>query len=162
MSVEALRDKRSNTHDDETNESIESVGDESDNHASSEDDDEFFDPEPAETDTFETDTAFDGSPDAKQKNRDIARMLMLQAAVMTPSHNRIGARCPVPDALPLKKSGDQVSSHRIISYYVLLMLYIYYFTNILAIISAICSLLATDHTHDRRGGTEAEEIHGIR
>ena len=162
MSVEALRDKRSNTHDDETNESIESVGDESDNHASSEDDDEFFDPEPAETDTFETDTAFDGSPDAKQKNRDIARMLMLQAAVMTPSHNRIGARCPVPDALPLKKSGDQVSSHRIISYYVLLMLYIYYFTNILAIISAICSLLATDHAHDRRGGTEAEEIHGIR
>jgi hypothetical protein len=128
MSVEALRDKRSNTHDDEINESIESVGDESDNHASSEDDDEFFDPEPAETDTFETDTAFDGSPDAKQKNRDIARMLMLQAAVMTPSHNRIGARCPVPDALPLKKSGDQVSSHRFISYYVLLhVIYILFY-----------------------------------
>jgi hypothetical protein len=126
MSVEALRDKRSNTHDEEINESMESVGDVSDNDASSEEEDEFFDPEQAETETFETATAFDGSPDAKQKNRDIARMLMLQAAVTTPCRNRIGARCPVPDAL-LKKSGDQVSSHRIISYYVLLHVIILFY-----------------------------------
>ena len=147
MSVKALHDKRISTHDDEVNESIESGGNVLDNYASSEEDDEFFDPELVETETFETDAAFDRSPDSKQTNRDIERMLMLQAAVMTPSHNRIGARCPVPDALPLKNSGDQVNSHRTILYYVLL--HVIYFTNILAIISAICSLLATDHTHDR-------------
>jgi hypothetical protein len=112
MSVEALHDKRNITRDDELNDSMESGGTVSDNQASSEEDDEFFDPEPAETVTFETATASGRSPDAKQKSRDIERMLKLQAAVITPSHNRIGARCPVPDALPLKKSGDQVSSHR--------------------------------------------------
>lgn len=34
---------------------------------------------------------------------------MLQAAVMSPNYsNRIGARCPVPDGMPLIESGDQL------------------------------------------------------
>ncbi|KAL3761539.1 hypothetical protein ACHAW5_003087 [Stephanodiscus triporus] len=100
MSIEALHNKRNITQDDEINDAMESGGTVSENQ-SIEEDDEFFDPEDEEV-------SFVRSPDAKQESRDIERMLMLQAAVMTPSHNRVGARCPVPDAMPLIQSGDQL------------------------------------------------------
>jgi Rab3 GTPase-activating protein catalytic subunit len=106
MSMESLHDKRNSTHDGEINDSMESGGTLSGNH-SSEDDDEFFDPDDEVIFSY-------GSPDTKQKNSDIERML-LQATITAPSHNRIGARCPVPDALPLGSSGDQVNSQRFFS-----------------------------------------------
>jgi hypothetical protein len=103
MSMESLHDKRNSAHDGEINDSMESGGTLSGNH-SSEDDDEFFDPD--------DEVIFSGRrPDMKEKNSDIERML-LQVTVTAPSHNRIGARCPVPYALPLGSSGDQVSSQR--------------------------------------------------
>jgi hypothetical protein len=106
MSMDALHNKRNITQDNEINDSMESGGTVSENQ-SIEEDDEFFDPEDEEV-------SFVRSPGVKHESRDIERMLMLQAAVITPSHNRIGARCPVPDAMPLNASGDQVSSHRCI------------------------------------------------
>jgi len=106
MSIEALHNKRNITQDDEINDAMESGGTVSENQ-SIEEDDEFFDPEDEEV-------SFVRSPDVKQESRDIERMLMLQAAVMNPSHNRVGARCPVPDAMPLIQSGDQVRSNRFV------------------------------------------------
>ncbi|KAL7487685.1 hypothetical protein ACHAW6_013266 [Cyclotella cf. meneghiniana] len=80
---------------DEQSESME----EEDSQSSS-DDDEFFDPE--EEVSFESD-----SRDVESKH--IEAMLKLEAAVVAnPRHSRIGARCPVPDGLPLIKTGDQV------------------------------------------------------
>jgi len=95
MSTEALYEKRMH-NDHEYDDSMESNG----SVVSNSDDDEFFDPD-------EEEVTFDKSP-TKQGNYNIERMLMLQAAVMSPSHNRIGARCPVPDGMPLIESGDQL------------------------------------------------------
>jgi len=68
------------------------------------DDDDFFD--------AEEEVSFDENPDSNQQesntNTNIERMLKLQASVLNPGHNRVGARCPVPDALPLIESGDQL------------------------------------------------------
>ena len=103
MSTEALYEKRmqnSDQRDDSIMDSSISAGDNSD------DDDEFFDPEEEEVSFYRASPAKrDGGA-----NQDIERMLMLQAAVMSPSRNgRIGARCPVPDGMPLIETGDQVS-----------------------------------------------------
>ena len=97
MSTEALHER---IHKDTHNESMESSG--SEKHSS--DDEEFFDPE-------EEEVSFDKSSDDGERRRhaNIERMLMLQAAVVNPSHNRLGARCPVPNGMPLIGSGDQVS-----------------------------------------------------
>lgn len=100
MSTEALHERMYNDqHDD----SMDSGGSASEKHSSSSDDDEFFDPE-------EEEVSFDASPEKQHgSHRNIERMLMLQAAVSNPSHSlRSGARCPVPDALPLIESGDQL------------------------------------------------------
>ncbi len=104
LSTEALHQKQmqnelemQNEH--EHDESMESGGSELDQNSS--DDDEFFDPE-------EEESAIEQSPEKKRGSHAIEKMLKLQAAVMTSSHNRIGARCPVPDTMPLIESGDQV------------------------------------------------------
>ena len=65
-------------------------------------DEEFFDPD-------EEGVTFEKSFDSNDGNN-IERLLLIQAAVTNPSHNRPGARCPVPDGMPLIKSGDQVSA----------------------------------------------------
>lgn len=94
---------------DEQSESME----EEDSQSSS-DDDEFFDPE--EEVSFESD-----SRDVESKH--IEAMLKLEAAVVAnPRHSRIGARCPVPDGLPLIKTGDQVRLPRLYA----LIIWIYF------------------------------------
>jgi len=98
MSTEALHDKMTATGDrHEQSDSMNLDG------SSEYDDDEFFDPD-------EEGVSFEKSFDSNQGNN-IERLLMLQAAVTNPSHKRLGARCPVPDGMPLIKSGDQVSSY---------------------------------------------------
>jgi len=97
MSTEALYEKRmqNNGHQ------------EDDSMMDSEDDDVFFDPEEEEEEV----SFYKNSPARRQGDgsHDIERMLMLQAAVMNPGqNNRIGARCPVPDGMPLIESGDQL------------------------------------------------------
>lgn len=91
MSTEALHEKQMEQDHDA---SVDSVG----STKNSSDDDEFFEAE-------EEEIQIDESP---QKRR-IEEMLMLHSAVMNPHHNRVGARCPVPDGMPLIESGDQVS-----------------------------------------------------
>lgn len=73
-----------------------------DGSSSDMDDEEFFDPD-------EEGVTFEKSFDSNDGNN-IERLLMLQAAVTNHSHNRPGARCPVPNGMPLIKSGDQVSA----------------------------------------------------
>lgn len=73
-----------------------------DGSSSDMDDEEFFDPD-------EEGVTFEKSFDSNDGNN-IERLLTLQAAVTNHSHNRPGARCPVPDGMPLIKSGDQVSA----------------------------------------------------
>ena len=100
ISIDALYNKKNNTGVNDSILSNSTVNSAATENRSSEDDD-FFDPE-------EEEVAFDGNLDGIEKKQDIERMLK-EAAITTPSHNRIGARCPVPDAMPLIKSGDQVS-----------------------------------------------------
>jgi Rab3 GTPase-activating protein catalytic subunit len=108
ISIDALYNKQNNTGVNDSILSNSTVNSTATENRSSEDDD-FFDPE-------EEEVAFDGSPDGKEKKQDIERMLK-EAAITTTSHNRIGARCPVPDAMPLIKSGDQVSCSRMVVLY---------------------------------------------
>ncbi len=96
MSTEALCDKKTATETQQQCDSVDLDGSASDNC-----DDEFFDPE-------EESFTFDKSFDSKSGNN-IERLLMRQSAGTSPMHNRLGARCPVPDGMPLTESGDQVS-----------------------------------------------------
>jgi hypothetical protein len=105
ISIDALYNKKNNTGVNDSILSNSTVNSTATENRSSEDDD-FFDPE-------EEEVAFDGNLDGIEKKQDIERMLK-EAAITTPSHSRIGARCPVPDAMPLIKSGDQVSCCRIL------------------------------------------------
>ena len=91
MSTEALHEKRLQFED---------LKDDLDSDKQSSDGDEFFEPEEEE---MAVDLHTNEIPD-----RSIAEMLKIQAAALNPSHNRIGARCPVPDGMPLIKTGDQV------------------------------------------------------
>ena len=133
ISIDALYNKKNNTGVNDSILSNSTVNSTATENRSSEDDD-FFDPE-------EEEVAFDGNLDGKEKKQDIERMLK-EAAITTPSHNRIGARCPVPDAMPLIKSGDQVSCCRIIVYCVIQSALTPYF------LSALCPILATDDAND--------------
>ncbi len=98
MSTEALHEKITATGRHEQNDSMDL-----DASTSEIDDDEFFDPD-------EDGVTFEKSFDSNERSS-IEKLLMIQAAVTNPSHNRPGARCPVPDGMPLIKSGDQVSSY---------------------------------------------------
>jgi hypothetical protein len=92
MSIEAQSDV-------DEHESIEEGG-----MYSNSDSDEFFDPEEEEVD-FGTDTS-----EAQTGSNEIETMLKMEAAAVTnPGLNRNGARCPVPDGLPLIETGGQVS-----------------------------------------------------
>ncbi len=62
--------------------------------------DEFFDPE--EEEVLFGDDAIDDS------NNQIEAMLKIKATALNSTHNRLGARCPVPDSMPLIRSGGQV------------------------------------------------------
>lgn len=70
------------------------------NSKDSESDDEFFDPEEEEV-LFEDDVQEDSS-------NQIEAMLKIKATALNSSHNRLGARCPVPDSMPLMQTGGQV------------------------------------------------------
>jgi hypothetical protein len=71
---------------------------------SNSDSDEFFDPEEEEVD-FGTDTS-----QVQTGSNEIETMLKMEAAAVTnPGLNRNGARCPVPNGLPLIETGGQVS-----------------------------------------------------
>lgn len=67
---------------------------------SNSDDDEFFDPE--------EEVSFQLGSREIDSNEIEAMLKQATAASAHPSHNRIGARCPVPDAPPLLETGDQV------------------------------------------------------
>ena len=92
MSLEALQS--------EEHESMEEDG-----SFSNSDSDEFFDPE-------EEEVSFQSNSGELLDNKHIEAMLKVEAATtvnpMT-CPNRVGARCPVPDGLPLVETGDQVS-----------------------------------------------------
>jgi Rab3 GTPase-activating protein catalytic subunit len=91
MSLEALEAAH--------NEDLDSM--EVDGSASNSDSDEFFDPEEEEV-SFE-------SSSREANSKEIEAMLKMEAAAVANSgHNRIGARCPVPDGLPLVETGGQV------------------------------------------------------
>ncbi|KAL3787814.1 hypothetical protein HJC23_003563 [Cyclotella cryptica] len=92
LSVEAMHNEHLASEEDESTE-------EEDSHPHS-DDDEFFDPE--------EEVSFESDPRAIESKQIEAMLKLEAAAVANPSHNRIGARCPVPDGLPLKDTGDQV------------------------------------------------------
>lgn len=96
MSTEALHEKIAAIGRHEQNDSMNLDG-----STSEIDDDEFFDPD-------EEGVTFDKSFDSNERNN-IEKLLMIQAAGTNPSHNRPGARCPVPDGMPLIVSGNQVS-----------------------------------------------------
>jgi len=113
MSTEALHARQQNDMNNDSSdiheESMESWGISGEGqsmlpeNSTDSDDDDFFD--------AEEEVSFDESPDNNQEsntNTNIERMLKLQASVLNPGHNRVGARCPVPDALPLIESGDQL------------------------------------------------------
>lgn len=97
MSTEALHEKISATDRNRINDSMNSDG-----STSGVEYEEFFDPD-------EEGVSFEKSFDSNEESN-IERLLMIQAAVTNPIHNRPGARCPVPDGMPLINSGDQVSS----------------------------------------------------
>lgn len=114
MSAEALHEKRMR-NEDSRNYLLDSGNDASD----SSDNDVFFDPGMEEMISFDTcETSSPDSPNKKvrqqqqqqQESHGVEKMLILQAAAMNPNKNnsRSGARCPVPDAMPLIESGDQV------------------------------------------------------
>lgn len=77
------------------------------------DDDDFFDPNAEEEEAV----AIATERGQHQGSNGIEHMLQLEAAAMSSSHNnnRIGARCPVPRAMPLIETGDQVS-HEVVLY----------------------------------------------
>ena len=91
MSLEALQ-----------NEELDSMKE--DGSFSNSDGDEFFDPE-------EEEVSFQSNSSKFLDNKQIEAMLKVEAATTMNSltcPNRIGARCPVPDGLPLIETGDQV------------------------------------------------------
>ena len=97
MSTEALHEEQMRVDDDNGSQASMSINN------NSSDDDEFFDPQ-------EGDVAVNVSGESDPDN--IEEMLKRKASSMlSPRHNRVGARCPVPDALPLIESGDQVRHH---------------------------------------------------
>jgi hypothetical protein len=131
LSIEAMhKEHLANEQNDST--------EEEDSHSDS-DDDEFFDPE--EEVSFESD-----SRDIETKH--IEAMLKLEAAaVANPSHNRIGARCPVPDGLPLIKTGDQV---RLSRRYALVVRVFNSFTVFFHSLSlGVCTIPAKNSANDR-------------
>ncbi|KAL9180712.1 hypothetical protein ACHAXT_011165 [Thalassiosira profunda] len=94
MSTEALHEEQMRVDGDNGSQASMSVNN------NSSDDDEFFDPQDGDV---TVNVSGESDPD------NIEEMLKRKASSMlSPRHNRVGARCPVPDALPLIESGDQL------------------------------------------------------
>lgn len=100
MSTEALHEKQMQQYIQEDNGIHGDAMNDSESEKQSSDDDEFFDPE-------EEEVLFD-SPSKAIASHQIEDMLKIRAMALNPSHNRVGARCPVPDAMPLIRTGDQL------------------------------------------------------
>ena len=127
MALEALESKES-----------EKLAIDEDDSYSNSDNDEFFDPE-EEVISFESDSRKSGC-------QQIEAMLRVEAAAVIKSgHNRIGARCPVPDRLPLIRTGGQVKfispmykSHAMFAY-----------THSFTLLSGLCPIFAKNYPDDR-------------
>ncbi|KAL7549742.1 hypothetical protein ACHAWF_013009 [Thalassiosira exigua] len=102
MSTEALYEKRMRNDHEHDDSIMNSEGSMLGRQSGSEDDDEFFD-----TEEVEQTVSFEPCLETRQ-DTPIEEMLMRQATVMGPLSDRIGARCPVPDGMPLVESGDQL------------------------------------------------------
>jgi len=99
LSTEALHQKQMEKYinqNDPINDQITAICNSEDSGS----DDEFFDPE--EEEVLFGDDGREGS------SNQIEEMLKIKATALNSTHNRLGARCPVPDSMPLTQSGGQL------------------------------------------------------